>query len=359
MRHVLACLLLLTQATMAACTHATPAPAPPSESLLAEGAQAQETPFHRRPFHPTAEGRWIGAGICYGPHRAGQRPGGPAPSDAELREDLRLLAPRWNLLRIYGADELAERLLRILRQDRLPVKLLLGAWIAPERGPSPGPATPLAEARAANRREVEQAIRLANAYPDLVLAVVVGNETQVSWSDHLVDLEVLIGHVRQVRARTAVPVTTADDFSYWITPGSERLARELDFLVNHVHPLWNGTSLEDALAFTQARQAAVAARHPGLTVMLGESGWATKRHTEGDQAKLMKGETSEAAQRAFYRQFAAWVARDQVPSTFFEAFDEDWKGGPHPDEVEKHWGLFRVDRSPKRAMEAGPAEGQR
>ena len=35
----------------------------------------------------------------------------------------------------------------------------------------------------------------------------------------------------------------------------------------------------------------------------------------------------------------------------FEAFDENWKGGDHPAEVEKHWGLFRADRTPKAAMD--------
>ncbi|MEC9249739.1 MAG: glycosyl hydrolase, partial [Pseudomonadota bacterium] len=35
----------------------------------------------------------------------------------------------------------------------------------------------------------------------------------------------------------------------------------------------------------------------------------------------------------------------------FEAFDEPWKGSPDPDEPEKHWGLFKLDRRPKRVME--------
>ena len=31
-------------------------------------------------------------------------------------------------------------------------------------------------------------------------------------------------------------------------------------------------------------------------------------------------------------------------------FDENWKGGAHPAEVEKHWGLYRADRSAKLAV---------
>ncbi len=304
-------------------------------------APTAPTGFGLRPLALEHGGAWIGSGICYGPHRDGQRPGGLAPSDDELRQDLALIAPRWRLIRTYGsAGDLPERLLTIIRADRLPVRVLLGAWIAPPAG----------DGAAANQAEVAMAIRLANAYPDVVAAVVVGNETQVSWSAHKVDLDVLIGHVRAVRAGTTVPVAVADDFGYWLEAGSERLARELDVVITHVHPMWNGVQLEEALAFTQAKYAAVGARHPDRPLVLGEVGWATRRHTEGDQGKYIKGVAGEAEQAAFYREVTAWANEARVPTMFFEAFDENWKGGDHPDEVEKHWGLFRADRTPKPAM---------
>ena len=44
---------------------------------------------------------------------------------------------------------------------------------------------------------------------------------------------------------------------------------------------------------------------------------------------------------------------DVVSDAFtFEAFDENWKGGPEPDDAEKHWGFFRADRTPKPAVAA-------
>ena len=64
------------------------------------------------------DGRWIGSGVCYGPQRDGQRPGGPAPTDAELAEDLALMAPRWHLLRIYGADDARVMLLAIYQNEK-------------------------------------------------------------------------------------------------------------------------------------------------------------------------------------------------------------------------------------------------
>ena len=71
--------------------------------------------------------------VCYGPHRDGQRPDGPAPSTAELREDLHLLAAHWKLVRVYGSRGPAETMLEIIRDDSLDLKVMLGAWIGTNR----------------------------------------------------------------------------------------------------------------------------------------------------------------------------------------------------------------------------------
>lgn len=328
----------LVAAAVIGCGGGPSRPPPRTGEPAARVAATGVTP---RPLVLDVDGRWIGSGVCYGPHRDGQRPGGPAPTDAELAEDLALMAPRWHLLRIYGADDPAERLLALVHRERLPFKILLGAWIAPEVGADGGPGA------IANRAQIASAIALARAYPDVVVAIVVGNETQVSWSDHRVDLDVVIGHVRAARAATTVPVTVADDFAFWLGDDSARLARELDFITLHVHPMWNGQLLDRALPFTQETYAAVVARYPDRPVLLGETGWATRRHTEGDQGKLIKGPADEASQQIFFDRFTAWTVGARIPSTYFEAFDENWKGGAHPDEVEKHWGLFRADRTAK------------
>ena len=199
---------------------------------------------------------------------------------------------------------------------------------------------------------METAVRLANAYPELVLALVIGNETQVSWSAHRFAPEVLVAWLRHARAATTLPVSTADDFGFWLSPASDRVAAEVDFIVLHAYAMWNGKPLEEALGFTQGKYAEVVRRHPGRPVLLGEAGWATAKHTEGDQATLIKATPGEAPQRVFFEAFSAWVVQERIASTWFEAFDENWKGGPHPDEVEKHWGLWRADRTPKAAVAA-------
>ncbi|HSG29113.1 MAG TPA: glycosyl hydrolase family 17 protein [Candidatus Krumholzibacterium sp.] len=295
-----------------------------------------------RSFNPEADGKPIYNAVCYGPHRDGQRPGGKGPSAPELLEDLRLIQPHWNLIRVYGSAEFAETMLSVIRENDLDIKVMLGAWIAPEED-SP-------DAAAANEREIAQAIRLAGEFPSIVAAVSVGNETQVFWSGHRTGLDILIGHVDRVRESVSVPVTVADDFNFWNKPESRKLSSRIDFITMHAHPMWNGQLLDGALGWLEERVAEVQALHPSRKIVIGETGWATSVHDEGEQGELIIGSPGEEEQKFFYDTVREWASAGGRTVFFFEAFDENWKGGDHPAEVEKHWGMFRADRSPKAAM---------
>ncbi|MEL6615671.1 MAG: glycosyl hydrolase family 17 protein, partial [Bacteroidota bacterium] len=67
---------------------------------------------------------------------------------------------------------------------------------------------------------------------------------------------------------------------------------------------------------------------------------------------------SEELQARYVPELMAWSRERQIPTFVFEAFDEPWKGSPDPMEPEKHWGLYRVDRTPKPVLGAlgAPAE---
>jgi exo-beta-1,3-glucanase (GH17 family) len=43
----------------------------------------------------------------------------------------------------------------------------------------------------------------------------------------------------------------------------------------------------------------------------------------------------------------AWSEEEKITIFFFEAFDEPWKGSNDPDEPEKHWGIYDVNRKKK------------
>ncbi|MEQ8771098.1 MAG: hypothetical protein RIB60_11390 [Phycisphaerales bacterium] len=289
-----------------------------------------------RPLTRTHNDQWIGDGISYGPHRDGQAPGGASPTREQIREDLRILAGRFSLIRMYGSVGPAADALDIIREDGLSLRVMVGAWIAPN-------------AEEANRAEVEAAIRLANEYPEIVWAVNVGNETQVYWSAHRVPAETLIELIRDVRRRVSCPVTTCDDYNFWNRPESAAVAAEVDFIGLHAYAMWNTQTLANALEWTREQIDDVASRHAGLPIVLCETGWATSVASHGQQAELIIGAPGEREQELFYRAFASWAKEAEQPYFYFEAFDENWKGGDDPAEVEKHWGLWRADRTPKLA----------
>ena len=54
----------------------------------------------------------------------------------------------------------------------------------------------------------------------------------------------------------------------------------------------------------------------------------------------------------YYQRLLEWVSEENILTFIFEAFDEPWKGSPDPNEPEKHWGLFTLERKPKQVMRA-------
>lgn len=308
--------------------------------------------FKVRPFDPVVDGQRMYNAVCYGPHRDGQRPYEVQPSAEELLEDLRLMVPHWKLIRIYGAAGFAETFLKVIRENDIDVKIILGVWIDPEekRDEAGEVLERFDEAAAKNLKEVAAGIRLANEYPEIIAAVSVGNETMIYWSAHVNYVDIVKGHVRRVRDGVKVPVTVADDFNFWNKPESRELSSAIDFIMMHGHPMWNGLQMEDALDWQREQFEVVQSMHAEMNIVIGETGWATSMIYEGEQGKLIKGNPGEAEQRMFYESIRAWATDEQKTVFFFEAFDENWKGGTDPAEVEKHWGLFRADRTPKEAM---------
>ena len=310
----------------------------------------RQEPFITREFDPYLNGRWIGKAISYGFYRKGQAPGIKGPNESEILQDLKIILNHWNLIRVYGSDKNSEKVLKVIRKNNLPVKVMLGVWLENE--------TKLPKRKQENIREVLKAIKLANEYSDFISAINVGNETQVYWSAHKMETVSLINYLRTVRNNTRVPVTTADDYNFWNKPESKAVAAEVDFIVVHIYPLWNGQTLENSIEwmsnifFNEIKEF-----HSDKTLVLGEIGWATNYDStktgDGQQGALIKGEVGLAAQEKFLLELSSWIDRNQISTFLFEAFDEPWKGGGEnssPNEIEKHWGVFYENRMPKESF---------
>lgn len=295
--------------------------------------------------------------VAYSGFREGQHPdrgdGAVNPSDAEILEDLRILVDHgFGLIRVYDAGENSLTTLRLIKQHKLPIKVMLGMWLQAEFSNHEGcpwldepiPERELAANRVANQQEVERGIALARQFGDIVVAINVGNEALVSWNDHMVPVEQVIAYVRQVKAAVEQPVTVAENYVWWYEDGAE-LAAAVDIIGVHTYPAWEEKSIDEAMAYTIDNIDRVRAALPDKPIAILEAGWASTAIEFGDRA-------SEAAQARYYREIEQWAAASNVTVFFFEAFDEPWKGNPNePLGAEKHWGLFRVDRSPKAVID--------
>jgi exo-beta-1,3-glucanase (GH17 family) len=277
--------------------------------------------------------KWHGNAICYSGYRAGQHPDKAAyPTQAQVLEDLRILERNWRLMRMYGADRHTEDVLEVIRRERVNLKLMLGIWIDGRAG---------AEDKTA--REIATGIRLANAFPDVVVAVSVGNEALASISPHRISEERLVEQLKAVRQAVRCPVTV-DDFSFTWRDAPARLLAAVDFIAMHTYPIWGGADIDTGLSGTVADFESVRRAHPGKPIVIGEAGWAT--YTVGPQHAPRAGD--EKKQQRYFEELSAWAKANDVTVFFFEAFDEPWKGAG----TEGHWGLFSEDRKAKPAMRA-------
>lgn len=293
-----------------------------------------------------------GKALCYSGFRQGQSPGGDYPSYEEIREDLLLLQDKWKYLRLFDCDQHAETVVKVISKEKLNIRLMLSAYITAEMNNFNCPwnggvysEERLELNRAHNQKSIKKLIELANQYPELVFSLSVGNEACVEWTDHYVPEKRVVEYVKQVKSMAKQPVTFCENYVPWLV-NLEKLAKEVDFISIHTYPVWEYKHIHDALDYTKENYYAVAHKYPDKPVVITEAGWATDSNGRG----INPENVNEEFQKIYFENLIQWAAKENILTFFFEAFDETWKGSPEPLEPEKHWGLFRIDRTPKLAV---------
>ncbi|NOH02815.1 MAG: glycosyl hydrolase [Chloroflexi bacterium] len=294
-----------------------------------------------------------GKAVCYSGYREGQDPRQEIyPSHEEIREDLLILAKFWRVIRLYDCSQHAKTTLKVIRNEGLDLKVMLGVDMAAEiSNPNcPWGAEFSHKTLLANRRtnsaNVNRLITLANLYADIVFAVSIGNEASVEWTDHMVPVDNLVAYARRVRRAVPQPVTFCDNYVPWAGK-LKPLAAELDFISVHTYPVWENVTIDNAIEYTKQNYRSVVNHFPNKPVVITEAGWTTASNGRG----IDPANASEEAQAQYCRQLVEWILEERILTFVFEAFDEPWKGSADPLEPEKHWGLFYVDRTPKPAMQ--------
>ena len=294
-----------------------------------------------------------GKAICYSGYREGQSPdSGIFATYEQVREDLLILNKHWKYLRLYDCSEHAETVLKVIDEENLKFKVMLGAYIGAELNNFGCPwgkiytEKELNQNKKDNLKQVRKLIKLANKYPDIVFSLSAGNEATVDWTDHYVPVEKVISYVKMIKKETTQPVTFCENYVPWYDK-LKPLVDEVDFISIHTYPVWEYKHIHEAMAYTQQNYDAIANRYPDKPVVITEAGWATNSNGRG----INPENVSEEFQAIYYNDLEKWCKKEGILTFVFEAFDEPWKGSAEVLEPEKHWGLYRVDRTPKRVLQ--------
>lgn len=240
--------------------------------------------------------------------------------------DLALLAKRFTCLRTYSVSGL-EALPDLARKHGL--KLMVGAWVS--------------RSKADTAIEIANLIKTANAHPDVIQAVIVGNEALLRKE---VTAQQLVGLIGQVKAQIKQPVTYADVWEFWLK--HPEVAPVVDFITIHLLPYWEDdpAGIDEALHKVASVHQTFAKAYAPKGILIGETGWPS----EGRQRETAV--PSRVNQAKFMRGFVAMAEEHGWRYNLIEAFDQPWKRMSEG-AVGGYWGLFDADRQEKSIL-AGP-----
>ena len=311
--------------------------------------------------------------VSYSPYRTATNSAGldaEVIPPANIKQDLDLLlAGGFRLIRLFGSsDKVAKQTLQVIYQYKLDMRVQLGAYTG---GDTYASAADKATINAANLAELARAVALATdpKFKDIILAVSVGNETQVDFSGVRTQPETLAGYLRTVRNQITQPVTTDDNFAAWAGL-SNLIINEVDFASIHTYveldtffnpTLWNwrqkdasaasraaammdAALIESRRQYTQVRAFLDSKGLSNMPVTIGETGWNVIDPRLPFRAQ-------PANQKMYLDRLNTWAAEGRAGAgpkavIYFEAFDEPWKQG------DDGWGLFNVKRQARYVIQS-------
>ncbi|MBV8523449.1 MAG: glycoside hydrolase [Acetobacteraceae bacterium] len=253
--------------------------------------------------------------VSFAPFRDGQSPlSDKFPSAAEVEQDVAMLAGRVRAIRTYAASSGDYDLASIA--ERHGLKLWLGIWLGTDR--------------AKNALELARGIEIANAHPQTVERVIVGNEVLLRR-----DLAVgeLIAALDQVKARVKQPVTYADVWEFWRQ--FPEVAAHVDLITIHLLPYWedNPTGIDAAVGHVHEVYRQMQVLLAGKPIAIGETGWPSRGRWRRDAAP---GRVNQAV---FLRRFMELANQEGFDYNLIEAFDQGWKYKSEGT-VGANWGLW-------------------
>ncbi|MGC2439756.1 MAG: glycosyltransferase [Pseudolabrys sp.] len=258
------------------------------------------------------------ASVSYAPFEGSAHPdSGAFARAAQIRADLKLLAPLTRAIRTYSATGGVELVPGIATEFGL--RVTAGAWIDKNRD--------------RNEREIRSVIEQTKRHSN-INGVIVGNETIFRGEQKVSDL---IGMIQRVKRSTNVPVTTGEIWHVWIE--HPELVSAVDYIAAHILPYWEGFSETQAVDQAVVIYDKLRKAYPGKRIVIAEFGWPSAGYN------YKNANPGRIDQAVVLRDFVTRAEAYGIDYNIVEAIDQPWKifeGGVGP-----YWGIFDAARHPK------------
>ncbi|MBS9476323.1 glycoside hydrolase family 17 protein [Ancylobacter radicis] len=269
------------------------------------------------PSSPLAAGEKLPC-VSYAPFRPGQSPfmTGLVIPPEQIDDDFERLAKITHCVRTYSTEMGLDVVPELARKHGLTV--LQGIWIG--RNP------------ADNRIEIDEAVKAAQQNPDVIKAVIVGNEVLLRGEQTAIDLAAMIKEVR-AKVPAQVQVTYADVWEFW--ERNRDLANSVDFVTVHILPFWEDlpVAAEESVAHLGEIREHVGQIFAGKEILIGETGWPS-------EGRMREGALpSPSNQARVIQELLALAKAKNYRLNVIEAFDQPWKRASEGT-VGGHWGFL-------------------
>jgi exo-beta-1,3-glucanase (GH17 family) len=266
-------------------------------------------PYYRKGDSPLIQGMWI--------------------KPSQIEDDLKLLSTISHCVRTYsvsqGMDYVPEA------AAKLGMQVYLGAWIG--------------WTDADNVLEVKHAAQVANAYPETVKALIVGNEVFLRQEQ---DAEAMRTYFALAKSLTSTPITYADVWEFWLK--HKNIADYVDFHTIHILPYWenNPVGIDEAAIHTEKVMEIMEGQF-AKPILIGETGWPSVGRQRSESIP------SVVNQARYIREFIQKANEKNWQYNIIEAIDQPWKRELEGT-VGGYWGLISADLAPKFSLTEAVAE---
>ncbi len=267
--------------------------------------------------------------VSYAPFRAAQTPLVPTThiTSEQIAQDLAQLAKISDCVRTYSVENGLDQVPGLAA--KVGLKVIQGIWLGSDR--------------LKNAAQISTVIGLTKQYPDVISAVVVGNEVLLRGEMTTSDL---VATIRSVKSQVTVPVTYADVWEFWLR--NREIYDAVDFITIHILPYWEDFPIRAkyAAAHVDSIRKRLAVAFPGKEILIGETGWPSEGRM---RAGALPSRTNQAR---VVSEILAMAKQENFRVNLIEAYDQPWKRRLEGT-VGGYWGLLD---SVQRALKYPPGE---